>query len=513
MRSSYRQPLRASPLTPVLMFIAAAAVVWSALTSARAAPANGPAKVHEMAARAAAIYMGQSSRSSHQFVMEWSGVEWLPHQSRRPEPPWDELPIWWGRAIDFEHLRAAFRSDEDGGGYERASTRIVESAGSIVIDHHSVSARSALLRFEALQGEIAAYSPLIASRLLSSSEARARIIGRDACDGLPLMRIDVARESGGPLALLLDSVTGEIRCTRHSINSYEGTSIPIEIRFGPLRSYDALKHPESFTEYEGGIMRRAMTLRVLDAPQSIDRFLIRPQGQPVPPAPAGMRDFRVQPLGRGVWLIGEGVMYQLFVEFDDFVVALDGSSGDVRKRIEAFRHRVPDKPVRYVLASHHHDDHLHGLDEHVALGAKVLAARAHRATVVRHLDADHADAVEIVDGERWISDGSRRMQIIDIGPLPHSEHLLVAWLPDERLLFEADLFVKGSPAAAQRATPNMRALHSALRDRDLNIERIVDPHTPLIATWDELETAVGAAAARSHDHTRQIRPWKTELRQ
>ena len=56
---------------------------------------------------------------------------------------------------------------------------------------------------------------------------------------------------------------------------------------------------------------------------------------------------------------------------------------------------------------------------------------------------------------RTIEDGSRRLEVIQVGANPHTDENLVVWLPRERLLFQGDLFyyAEGSafpPAGRER---------------------------------------------------------------
>jgi hypothetical protein len=43
------------------------------------------------------------------------------------------------------------------------------------------------------------------------------------------------------------------------------------------------------------------------------------------------------------------------------------------------------------------------------------------------------------DRKRGFTDGKQTLEIIDIGPSPHAEEMLVAYLPKERLIFQSDL--------------------------------------------------------------------------
>jgi glyoxylase-like metal-dependent hydrolase (beta-lactamase superfamily II) len=81
--------------------------------------------------------------------------------------------------------------------------------------------------------------------------------------------------------------------------------------------------------------------------------------------------------------------------------------------------------------------------------------------------------------------------------------MLMVFLPQERILFEADSFLPtGRPGAAHPAIPNLLQFYDALQRLGLDVERIVPTHgqvstfADLQKTVDEAKTAVNAGAGR-----------------
>mgnify|MGYP001813408962 FL=1 len=44
------------------------------------------------------------------------------------------------------------------------------------------------------------------------------------------------------------------------------------------------------------------------------------------------------------------------------------------------------------------------------------------------------------DGEISLGSGPARVELYNIGPTPHAGNILIAWLPEQKLIFEADHF-------------------------------------------------------------------------
>jgi len=122
--------------------------------------------------------------------------------------------------------------------------------------------------------------------------------------------------------------------------------------------------------------------------------------------------------------------------------------------------RITPLPVRYVVVTHYHADHVYGLQEFKAAGATVIAHRAGRdylnsQTAELRLVASREELAPAVDentqlvaADRWI-DAPTTLQLggIDFvlqpaGPA-HTPDDLVVWVPQRKLLFAGDLVFRG----------------------------------------------------------------------
>jgi glyoxylase-like metal-dependent hydrolase (beta-lactamase superfamily II) len=216
----------------------------------------------------------------------------------------------------------------------------------------------------------------------------------------------------------------------------------------------------------------------------------------VPPTLVSVPEQQPDPLSRqelddGIWLIGGNGTYAMFVDMGEYIFAAGGTAG-IPERIESLREVVGDKPIRYGMLTHHHFDHVMGVTAYEEEGATLIAAAAHE-RIARRAAADGESLdIELVDDKMTIEAGDRRIEIIDIGPTAHTEHLLVAWLPAEGVLFEADHFAMPQAGPVPPAVSSTRSFAKALAKNGLEVKHIVSAHSPRPGTPEDLEQALNA---------------------
>ena len=171
----------------------------------------------------------------------------------------------------------------------------------------------------------------------------------------------------------------------------------------------------------------------------------------------------------GVHVASIGGFVVMAVVFDTFVVAVETPEAHPGfEVIPAARPAVPvapahlawlrgiarDMPIRFAVVTHHHSDHLGGARAAAAAGATLLVSGGDAAVTRRSLTAPHTlvegsgeprhePRIEGVDGRLVIADSSRTIEVLQVGPNPHTVQNLIVWLPRERILFQGDLFYYG----------------------------------------------------------------------
>jgi glyoxylase-like metal-dependent hydrolase (beta-lactamase superfamily II) len=210
-------------------------------------------------------------------------------------------------------------------------------------------------------------------------------------------------------------------------------------------------------------------------------------------------------LGDGLYRLttGAGSYDSLIVEFRDHIMMLEAGQGEARALayIAEAKKLIPNKPIRYVMTTHPHSDHTGGIPALVAEGATIITHRNNEEFFEKALNTPRTllndtlaknpkkARVETVGDKKVYSDGTRTVEMHHIFPAPHSNGLLVAYIPKEKILFQGDFSL---PAAGQPGNDHVKALVPVLEKLKLDFDRYINVHASAAPqTKAELWKAVG----------------------
>ena len=209
-------------------------------------------------------------------------------------------------------------------------------------------------------------------------------------------------------------------------------------------------------------------------------------GAPAAPAPLMVTS---EKLGDGVYRLtaGPGSYDSIIVEFKDYIMMLEAGQPLARgvAYIAETKKLIPNKPIRYVWTSHPHSDHTGGLPALVAEGATIItqennvkflsgALNTPRTLLDDPLAKNPKKAKFEAIGEKKVySDGNRSVEFYHVYPAPHNNGLTIAYLPKEKVLFQADFTV----TPGQPANDHVKALFPVLEKLNLDFNRYISVHT------------------------------------
>jgi len=221
-------------------------------------------------------------------------------------------------------------------------------------------------------------------------------------------------------------------------------------------------------------------------------------------------------LGDGLWLIGGGTHNSVAIEFRDHVAVIEGPLNEARSLavIGEVTRLIPNKPVRFVINTHHHWDHLGGLRTFVHEGATIVTHDNNKAYYQEVLRPRpwvlQPDRYSLFPPEEWsegyvfetvrekyvLADDTRTVELYSVQGLQHAAGMLIAYFPKEKIVVNADLYTPPA-AGAPMPTPNLsaRIFYNNLQRLKLDVAQHVPIHgNPGPAA--QFTQIIAAAAAR-----------------
>ena len=148
-----------------------------------------------------------------------------------------------------------------------------------------------------------------------------------------------------------------------------------------------------------------------------------------------------------VYIFRNGNHQSMFIVTKDGVIATDpigyGRPTGGQDYIAEIK-KVTDKPIKYLVYSHHHFDHIAGGKPFKDAGATIVAHRRAKERLAQLKDPHTPLPDQVVSNDGWsIKLGGTTLELKYFG-LNHSDSNLVMYLPKEKIVFIVDTIPVGS---------------------------------------------------------------------
>src|SRR5687768_1375773 len=303
--------------------------------------------------------------------------------------------------------------------------------------------------------------------------------------------------AGGPMVTLtIDPAGVPLSASSKTYHPNLG-DVVVTTAFSDFQDVNGLRLParlttkvDEFTTVEITAARQSLDTDVGDlaAPAAIAGA--RPAAPPI--------NVAVQPVGKGVWLLAGGSHHTALIEFSDHLMLVDAPQSEARTLavIAKANETVPNKPITKLVTTHHHFDHTAGLRAAIAEGVDVITHTGNKEWVERIASRPHTLqpdtlakkptrlVVDTVDDEKQFSDQTMTVQVYHVAGNPHSDTMLMVYVPRERVVIEVDVYSPGPGPHIYAAN-----LLENIDKRKLRVDRIVPLHGT-IGTMAEFRKAV-----------------------
>lgn len=216
-----------------------------------------------------------------------------------------------------------------------------------------------------------------------------------------------------------------------------------------------------------------------------------------------------QEVSPGVWWLQGGSHNTMLVEQSDGLVVADAPLYNERSDaiIAWAQGQFPGKPFKYVVLTHHHDDHTGGVRAFAAEGAEIVTGAASAELIGKSLSAKSQvlpDALAmsgkgakmtVIDpaGMLMIPDAARPIHVHAIAS-NHAADMLLPYLPSQKIIWVTDLYNAANPPGLPPPfIPNAVQLYNVITgDLNLDVSTVITGHGgPAPNTWAQFMTAIG----------------------
>jgi glyoxylase-like metal-dependent hydrolase (beta-lactamase superfamily II) len=278
----------------------------------------------------------------------------------------------------------------------------------------------------------------------------------------------------------------------------------VETSFSDYKDFGGVQFPARLIRTEGG--HPVLDLNVASVKLNPPVDFPVPQNLARAPAQTNVVSSK---LADGVYYLTGGTHHSLAIEQRDHVVLVEAPLNEERSLalIDKIKEIIPNKPIKFVVASHAHFDHSGGLRTFVDADATIVAHELDKPyfekawAAPRTLNPDRlaksqkTAKFETYSDKHFLFDGSRTIQIHRIAGNGHSDDLALIYLPAEKILIEADAYTPLPPNAPPppSVSPYSVNLYENIQKLKLDVNQIAALHGPGVVTLADLRAVIGPA--------------------
>jgi glyoxylase-like metal-dependent hydrolase (beta-lactamase superfamily II) len=311
--------------------------------------------------------------------------------------------------------------------------------------------------------------------------------------------VSFADADGTEVSLYFDAGTNLLTKTEYLNDDPVLGDVVAETVYSDWRPVEKVVLPFRYTDRLGGsVLQDLRVTSITLNTHPADSLFAMPEGYTKVELPAGGPT--VKKLADDVYTL-LGNYNSMFVVFKDHVLVIEAGANSryTAGCIAEIKKIAPDKPIRYVVSTHFHFDHLGGVRSYIADGATIVTTPNTKSVIERLATASHVmrpdtlsrapktPAIETIGETRVFDDGVHKVELYRFAS-PHAGEMIVAYLPKEKILFEADM-LDISEGGRSIAGDDTIDLAKQIERLGLQVETIIPVHGKL-GTIADLRSAV-----------------------
>lgn len=325
--------------------------------------------------------------------------------------------------------------------------------------------------YDGLGGGIVRTSDTMLARQLNSSLKSAVFEGTQFYRGLEHEKLRVTLHNGSDMLYFVNTASGLIT---KMLRDHPRAGMLTYV-FSNHQQRDGVTYSGDLNFFVDGTLRLTSVVRDIRINPPLEAAFAHLQGFSHWGETIDSAKMRVEEITRDVWQAGEGRALSVFVEHPDYFIAF-GSANALEKNFAALKAlKHVDKPVKYLLVTHHHAPYVEGLEKAMKLGAKLIVSQAHLNTIMAALPkGSNPQNLLIIPDRKVFSLG--RVKFFDIATA-HSQHYLLAYLPDSKIVYDEAHYESDLKTAAPRFFPDTLIFRKAVERLNLDVDSFIHGHS------------------------------------
>jgi glyoxylase-like metal-dependent hydrolase (beta-lactamase superfamily II) len=275
----------------------------------------------------------------------------------------------------------------------------------------------------------------------------------------------------------------------------------VETKFFDYKDFGGIQFPSQIVRTQGG--HPVLDINVATAKANPNIEIKVPQDLTKAPAV----NVASEKISEGVFYLTGGTHHSLAIDQTDHITIVEAPLNEERSLavIAKAKELIPNKPIKYLINTHAHFDHAGGLRTFVDEGASIVTLKANKPyyeKVWATAHSIHPDRLEAskkapnfvaLTDKCVLADEKHPIEIHSIANNGHNDAFVLAYLPNDKVLIEADAY---TPLAANAPVPTTVNPYSAnlyenIQKLNLNVEKIAALHGPRLVTLADLQAYIG----------------------
>ncbi|MCH9690668.1 MAG: hypothetical protein K0U59_01205 [Gammaproteobacteria bacterium] len=370
--------------------------------------------------------------------------------------------------------------------------RLFDGKNSYMINHNDKSySEDKDLDYSRIDRDIGYRLDLLLARQLHEQPEKATYLGKASYYGKDMDRVEFQPEGFPKMKLIINDNGHIVNMQRSHWRTEEGFSF----HYSEHKKVNGVTFAEQLYVTNGGKPDSASMKRTLIVKQGKwpDFAVPKSYGREVPSE--SYNEMTIQKLAEGIYHVGKGWGFTLFVDAGDHYWGIGGYQEIKDRLAEVYKTTGNNKPLKYQIVTHHHLDHLGGMQEVFDLGATFVTVAENMKAIDGIVEQDIPDnRFMIVKDETELAGGL--IKVFDFSN-DHSGHNLVTLVPHANIFVGEDMYLSRKATGSPKGWKSLNKLAKRIEDQGVTVKYFVAAHSARILTDKDFEFSLNNHGAET----------------